>query len=448
MHPKSLQPRQLNFRQVRRERLNRTKPERWQFERVRRFVCRGFYVFYLLLLKQSQKTPKPSLRGLWNTCVRSANQAAASQSPEGCRMRFERNSLVTVAILLLSGCSAGRQARQSDSVYHSPDPVPVPLRHADEFDSDPEHHEYDSAPSRSTSPDRSVRPYPPASPTGEPVPAPPALGVSRVKSVSWFSENAHESNQNLTPQCGDGCSGNFSQLPSDSNAEGCVTPPTAIAPRLECRERTTLVETIQGWRARAKRRRAERIQRSTQCGSQPVCDPGCFAPESCLTQELDRNSNQKSTQVIQKYFGGAAVGNAADAHGNLAEPLRENGWEDSPAPPQQRFTPDEMLDLPSTVAEPRHKSQAPVSPNMPQIEALPHPVSPPAAPADVKTPATSETPATPPIQSTPDSVKRTIQPPKWPRLIPPAASQVNLPAASSMIPQDPSLPMIQPGRRI
>ncbi|MCA9008775.1 MAG: hypothetical protein KDB01_03465 [Planctomycetaceae bacterium] len=363
-------------------------------------------------------------------------------------MRFERNSLVTVAILILSGCSAGRQARQSDSVYHSPDPVPVPIRHADEFDSDPEHYEYDSAPPRGTSPDQSVRPFPPSAPAREPVPAPPALGVSRVKSVSWLNGNTNESNQSMTPQCGDGWSGKVSRLPSDFYAEGCVTPPAASAPRLECRERTTLMETVQGWRARAKRRRAERLQRSTHCGSQPVYDPGCFAPESCLTQEPDRNSDQKSTQVIRKYFGGATAGTETDAHGNLAEPLRENGWDDSLVPTQPGFTPDEMLDLPSTLVEPPHQSQHPANPNMPQIEALPHPVSPPSAPAEAIRPETPTPPAAPPQQGTPDAVKRIIQPPKWPRLTPPAASQVNLPAASSMIPQDPSLPMIQPGRRI
>ena len=349
-------------------------------------------------------------------------------------MRLKRDSIIAVTLLFVTGCSANHQALQSENDYNVPEPVPMPMRHADEYDSG--EYDYDSAPQRSESPGRSVVPVP----MREPVPAPPAIGVSRVKSVSWLRNRAHQHDGDncSEPACADGCSpGEQSQLPPEFFAEGCVTPQLVkVAPRLQCREKTTLLETLQGWNQRAKIRRAERARRSLSCGSQAACDPGCFAPES--------------PQVVrQNHRGAEAVRPNTDTHGNLADPLRDNAWDDRSRARDSRFSLDELLELPSALTEApisgQRQSRLPIAP---VIEALP------ALPVEKEVSGQSPAGQTPTIPSSvpprvnPDSVKQIVQPPLWPRLGPPTAPSVRMPVALPMIPEDSSLPTIQPGRGI
>lgn len=190
-------------------------------------------------------------------------------------MRIERNSLIAVVLLFMAGCSANRQARLADNVYDPTGSVQMPLRHADEYDSG----EYDDEPAPAS--DETSGPSRAPVPMGEPVPAPPAIGVSRVKSVSWLrgARNRSESENCGDDADRDSCSpGQQTQLPPDYFSEGCVTTPhTAIAPRKPHREKTTITEIVQGWNLRAKTRRAERVRSSRNCGESEVCDAGCFA---------------------------------------------------------------------------------------------------------------------------------------------------------------------------
>ena len=361
-------------------------------------------------------------------------------------MQLERNSIIAVTLLFMTGCSASHQALQSENDYNVPEPVPMPIRHADECDSG--QYDDDSVPQRSESPSRSVAPVP----MQEPAPAPPAIGVSRIKSISWLRNRAHQHDGDncSEPACADGCSrGEQSELPLEFFAEGCVTPQSVMVdPRLQCREKTTLFETIQGWNQRAKIRRAERGRRSLNCGSQAACDPGCFAPEGCQTTVQDGSPCRKSGQVVQPSNNGAeVVRQTTDTHGNLADPLREYGWDDRSRAQDSRFSLDELLELPSTLTKtPVHDQQRSRMPIAPMIDALP--VLPLPEEVSGRSPKTTTVPSTVPQQVNPDSVQQVVQPPLWPRLVPTTASADRIPVALPMVPDDPSLPTIQPGHRI
>jgi hypothetical protein len=367
-------------------------------------------------------------------------------------MRIERNSLIAVVLLFMAGCSANRQARLADNVYDPTGSVQMPLRHADEYDSG----EYDDEPAPAS--DETSSPSRAPVPMGEPVPAPPAIGVSRVKSVSWLrgARNRSESENCGDDADRDSCSpGPQTQLPPDYFSEGCVTTPhTAIAPRKPHRERTTITEIVQGWNLRAKTRRAERVRSSRNCGESEVCDASCFAPEGCDSSVNGSQSQQPSPQVAKQSVGGMPFAPGAAASGNhggsLADPLQENGWDDNDGSPDQRIHPDEMLELPSTLeASPdgeQHRQYVPEVPNVDHMPVLPMPeaaspllptpgIQPPAAPAAVP-------------QTNPETVRRIVQPPMWPRLGAAAATSGNVPVATPAISSDQSLPAIQPGRRI
>ncbi len=366
-------------------------------------------------------------------------------------MRLERKSLfIAITLLFMAGCSANRHDRQSDTVDYSPEPVPMPIRHADEYDSGAGEYDYDPASSHGESPNRSGTPVPPPVPMREPVPAPPALGVSRVKSVSLLRGIGNRTDRN---NCGDTACGDVhrdtsqSQLPPECFIEGCITPPhTVIAPRIPCREKTTLVEVIQGWNLRAKTRRAERIQRSRNCGESTACDPGCFAPESCTANVNGDRSFDGQSRTEKRSLGGEPA--QQSRHGSLADPLQENDWDDPVNSEDPRFSPDELLDLPSTIETPSSGQQQPNVPPVPKIDGVP--VLPMPTPAPASTPAIQD-PAAPvdvPQQIAPDAVKRIVRPPMWPRLGSPAATSLNVPAGTPEIPSDHSVPAILPGRRI
>ncbi len=373
-------------------------------------------------------------------------------------MRLERNSIIAITLLLMAGCSANRQARQADSVSDSTDPVPMPLRHADEYDSGAGDYEYEPVPSSGDGPGRSRTPAPPPVPTREPVPAPPAIGVSRVKSVSWLRNTFHRSESN---NCGDdagidGCTtGQQTHLPPEYFNEGCgTTPDTKQAPPTQCRKKTNRSEVMQGWNLPAKTHRPKRVQTSYNCGEGMVSDPGLIMPEGCNSSVNDRKSHRHAPPAVKHSIGGTPVDPSTTSHGNhggsLAEPLQENGWDDHGGSHDQRVSPDEMLDLPSTLETPI-KEQAPQHvPNVPIPEPASGPPIPESATRLLPAPAiqTPDAPAAVPRQISLDSVKRSVQPPMWPRLGSAAATSGNAPIVTPARADDASLPVIQPGRRI
>jgi len=375
-------------------------------------------------------------------------------------MRLERNSLIAITLLLMAGCSANRLARQADSASDSSDQVPLPLRHADEYDSDIEDHEYHPFPSSGDGSGPIRTPVPPHDPMQEPVPAPPAIGVSRVKSVSWLPGGGRKSESSNcgVEACGDGRStGQRTNLPPAYFTDGCgTTPKTTAAEPSRCRKkRKTLADVVQGWNLRAKTHRPKRVQTPYNCGEGTACEPGFILPEGCNSRVKDRKSYQQSRPAVKRSVGGVAVdpgtaslGNHGGNHGgSLADPLQENGWDDHGGSRDQRFSPDELLDLPSSLETPiKEQSRQDVS--IPEFApGLPIPES---ATELLQTPAiqTPDAPAAVPQQINRDSVKRIVQPPVWPRLGSAAATSGNAPAATPAVTADASLPTIQPGRRI
>lgn len=326
-------------------------------------------------------------------------------------MRPERNSLIAVVLLVMAGCSANRHARQADNEYDATDSVEMPLRHADEYESDSGEYDYNPAPFDGENRSPSGTPVPPPVPMQEPIPAPPAIGVSRVKSVSWLRRADRKSDDHDCgdSECGDGCcTGQQSLLPPEYFTEGCVSPPrTAAVPSLRCREKTTLLEVIQGWNLRAKTRRPERVRPSRNCGEPTACDPGLITPEGCNSSP----KRQRTAPVVKRYAG---------------------------------ETPDDLIDLPSKPETPASGQTPQNIPDVPKIE--PIPVLPMAEPA----PAIQDSAPSPvvPPQASPDAVKQIVRPPLWPRLGSAAATSIKAPVSNPANSHDSSLPAIQPGRRI
>lgn len=306
-------------------------------------------------------------------------------------MRLERNSLIAIALLFFAGCSANRQARQADFVSDSIDPVPMPIRHADQYDSESREdvYEYESAPWSGDRPDPSRPPVPPPVPAQEPVPAPPTIGVSRVKSVSWLRGVGRKSE-------------------SKNSGEGMAR------------------------------------------------DPGLIMPEGCNSSVPGRKSHRQSPPIVKHYIGGVAVDPGTAPHGNhrnsLAAPLREDGLDERGGTRDHRYTPDDMLDLPSALETPA-KEHSPQN-----VPAVPVPKPPLALPAPESATNLLQTPAIHPTdapaalrpQFSTGTVSQIVQPPMWPRLGSAAATYGNAPAASPApaVIEDASLPVIQPGRRI
>ncbi len=365
-------------------------------------------------------------------------------------MRLERNSLIAVILLVLAGCSANRHARQADNEYDATDSVEMPSRHADEYDSGGRNYEYESAPSDDETPGSYRTPVPPPVPMQEPVPAPPAIGVSRIKSVSWLRSLAGKSERDNCGDnaCGAGCStGQQSILAPEYFTEGCVTPPPAVAePSPRCREKTTLVEVMQGWNLRTKTRRPERVLSSLNCGERTACDPGLITPEGCNSSSKDR----RSAPVVKRYVGGVEVAPSTAPHAkhdsNSSDPLQENGGDEHGAAVNERFSPDDLLDLPSKLETPAGGKTPQNIPDVPTTQPTPAQPTPEPSP----TPAIQDAAPSPavPQQTTPDSVKQIVKPPMWPRLGSAAATSNEVPVSNPATPDDSSLPTIQPGRRI
>jgi len=359
-------------------------------------------------------------------------------------MRLERISLIAVMLLVLTGCSANRHSRKPQTEYQPQSPVSMPLRHADEYESDPA--DLDNLPS-----DRGRRPAPPPIPDREPVPAPPAIGVSRVKSVSWFRAIEKKSDQNTcaSERCGDGYMiGKQTKLQPEYFGESCsdhVTP--ECLPGQSRREKPTLFETIRNWKKIPCVSAAAPVC-SRNCGERAVTetvvgDRGCSASEGCARTGSRCLSGDRSV-------GGRPVDVRRDSGsqgGSPADPINKLGREKPFSSGEGSVSPDESLELPS-VPNVGGEKRSPKStvPDVPEAQPLiPKSDSVPAEPS-VETP---EPAAAAPLQATPNAVKHIVQPPLWPRLTGPGVQSVTSPRISSRVLQDDtSLPLILPGRRI
>lgn len=365
-------------------------------------------------------------------------------------MKTRRKTVVLVSILIMAGCSANRQTRHPEDAYISPEPVPGRMRHADEYDFGDEQYEYEyeAAPSRSKTNDPAH--YSPSPSMREPAPAPPAIGISRVKSVSWLRCFDNKSSRS---SCGDsfgqsGCAtGSVSPLPPDYFLEGCTTPPrNAANPPKQCRDKTTLVEVVRGWERRPNTR-IDRVFPPRTCGEQVARRPGCYAPPGCASNQTD--DHQHATRNAKKPVADKSLVPKSTTDKNAeydttAYPLHAE-IEDQPGTVfGPDFSSDDRMGLPANIQQKRKRQQ-------------PH------VPAGSDSPGADETPASPlpgPVilppltsgpliqQVNPDSVNNNTRPPMWPRLGQPSAESQNLSVAQPWCPNDSALPVIQPGRRI
>lgn len=367
-------------------------------------------------------------------------------------MRLKRIYLLTFALLVLSGCSASRKASHSDALSQEHSPVPLPMRHADEYDSGPA--EYEFSPE-----ERDRRPVPPPVPMREPLPAPPAIGVSRVKSVSWFKALRGKSDDDcVSEECGDPCViGQHSQLPPDY-FDSCTNQP-ATTPHCAGREKLTVFEIMRSWNLGWKKNRWT-TTRSRQPGERVVPDPGCStvtdrtSSNGCTTGGCTTGgcTSAGPRPMAIQHNGSNKLAESKVHHGSrgssLADPINEFGWENPTVTNEQQTPPDALLELPAKSDKvQQEKSPRTIVPKVPTSEAVPlnptiHPDKSPAVPES----AEPRIPAVPPTSS--DSVRTIIQPPLWPKLTGPSAQPVTHPSTQPVVPVDTSLPIIVPGHRI
>jgi hypothetical protein len=311
-------------------------------------------------------------------------------------MRFERISVFAMlAFALASGCSASRNAatslREQDANEAAETQVIVPPRHEHEF-----------APGTIPPKDQFHDPQQNSGPR-EPVPAPPAHGVSRVKSVSFLKDLT----QTLRPKddCGENC--------SDEELIGRCSP---IDPCVPTQDSTTRVE-----RYRSRVRGGDDPQRLNPMKSLKnslgrvfhKSTPSCAATE-CASQVADR---EFPTHVPVPQSGtdgtGTSASNKAVEHKRNPADLQHHRRSGALA---RRL---ELSDSDPGLIQPADMVPNPGDASITDEEATiavpliapPHAkTAPPEAPVELKSPATSIP------ESEPGPSNQVVEPPLWPRL--------------------------------
>jgi hypothetical protein len=286
-----------------------------------------------------------------------------------------------MSILVIGGCSASRNSLHPD---RGDDQPYVPPRHDENY-----------SPEIRGSEDEFESPVPPV-PSREPVPAPPAMGISRIKSVGWLRLREPKAS-------GKSSSGHTECGTSDEPLLGRCTPVESCAPQQD----TVVVERVQRYReqvcgegcvehagplrslGKSFRKMlhpghaspcSETCADQTACAQAPVFGGKNFSPERPGTEEVSRGLHQKKKPRC-----------LADS---LDEPFSENL---EPG----LITPDDAI-LPSPEREvPRVPALQPVPtvPTIPMPKTFDEPV--PGVPV-------------PPAPFGPST--QVVEPPVWPRL--------------------------------
>ena len=287
-------------------------------------------------------------------------------------MRLKRISLFALMTLALtSGCSANRNAAAS-------------LRGERERFTEPPRHDHEYSPSLTPGDDEFVEP-----PSGEPAPAPPALGVSRVKSVSWLRDLG--SKKRTVPEPDLSC--------SDEELIGKCSPIEPCVPDPECGD--SLSEPLSSDHSKHaspfSRMRKSMSRLLGRKSTQPVatdCRDQC-ASGSCTTADLAERvsapTSRRAAPVPQSSsaatWDSKTIPESPDRVGALhpdcrkeclAEPLIESVFDPAepglitpadriPAVPEHSFLPDLELPEPDTAVP--LEPTLPV-PEAPQIETL------------------------------------------------------------------------------
>jgi len=332
-------------------------------------------------------------------------------------MRFERISVFAMlAFALASGCSASRNAatslRENDADESAETQVIVPPRHEHEF-----------APGTIPPRDEFQDPQQNSGPR-EPVPAPPAQGVSRVKSVSFLKDLT----QKLRPadECGEDC--------SDEELIGRCSP---IEPCVPSQDSAARIE-----RYRSRVRAGEDPQRlnpmrslKNSLGRLFQKPPASCAASECASQIADRDF---PTHVPVPQSGTAGMGPSAT---NLAGEATRNSaslqhHRRSGALARRLELPDSdpgLIQPSNSVPLPEDASSA----NEDTSTAIPLNPAPTNRSALPAVPVESLAPAKAVPSPTPGPSNQLVEPPVWPRLRGTAQEPAHSVSQSVVLPQPP-----------
>lgn len=306
-------------------------------------------------------------------------------SLEGCPMRIERISLVCVLSLsALSGCSANRATRTSN------DDVVAPPSHQ---------HEY------SPGLYEDERSAPPSDSPREPVPAPPAIGVSRVKSVGWLRDLTRRKDSR---SCTDDCASQEFPIGACSSIETCA-PEVACESACETSPRKTSLFPKVGIFGRIFK------HKSKQTCADTCTESGCSIPEEVCEDDIACAELPACHAPIE----------CGEACGHVQVP-----------PKKRHRSPDRCLADPLQDTE-EHLTEHQESESIPAPEPAPAP-----SPAETQTPV----PGVPVIPTVPPSARRVVEPPQWPRRAAPA-EVVPVPKAVQANGAD-GLPVVMPRNQI
>lgn len=326
-------------------------------------------------------------------------------------MRPGRISLIAImAILAASGCSASRSTILPDD---GGDAQPeVPPRHDTDYSPDP--WESDEA---------SPGTVPPV-PSGEPLPAPPATGVSRVKSVSWLKDLGSKIQGKPVP-CGSECGDN------DELLIGRCSPIEPCVPGTECasrgcveRYRESVCDGQNTDRLNPARSLGKSITKLFHKGAPAQCSQECaeyLIPQRRCTPAFDDScaASPGPRNARRELHPGKKSGCLADP---LAEPFTDD-TDPGLITPEERERPTEP-EIPPDVPAPQQV------PGVPTI-----------SPSELQSPPVPELPGVP-VPST--SSTQVVEPPAWPRLMGVhSVYQVSQPAAFSPPAQPHSVSAVQ-----
>ncbi|MFN9719394.1 MAG: hypothetical protein ACK58L_11900 [Planctomycetota bacterium] len=304
-------------------------------------------------------------------------------------MRLLRISLVAlVSMTINAGCSAARNHLS-------------PWRGQDRDSVVPEEHEYSP---RTGEPEYDEF----RNPSGEPAPAPPAMGVSKVKSVSFLkdiSAKLHRRKDDCAADCVD-----------DSELVGRCSP---VEPCVPCDDRKTSNHRSVGRRdgsenanrlnpLRSLRKSLTKVFHGTstevcssECAEIP-CEPGCDAQQqSVCTPSPCTPRDAKACRKPEPHYQGLKPLTAQPMRNGdeLADPLEEQELQNAPG----RISPDDHI----------RSEESSVLP-VPQVPTVPTTL-PPAAP--LTNPLSSEQSEEVPVPpAVPSETRQSVEPPVWPRL--------------------------------
>ena len=285
-------------------------------------------------------------------------------------MRPGRISLIAImAILVASGCSTSRSSILPDD--GADDQPEVPPRHDSDYSPDP----YESD-------DELRSPVPPV-PSGEPLPAPPATGVSRVKSVSWLRDVRSKIHGQPDP-CGSECGDNDELLVGRcSPIEPCVPSEAGSSRVCVERYRGSVCDGRSTDRLNPARSIGKSISKLFHKGAPVPCSEECaenLTPKRrCTPAFNDSCASSSSHRNIKRDL------NPSNRSGSLADPMEDSSIDESdpgliaPGEPESPGNPESAPPIPipqKVPAVPLTPAQELYDPPVPDIPPVPTPLTP------------------------------------------------------------------------